>query len=165
MGLDRQKTLQNDLESLSTLIESNQSQKQGLQEDDIEHTRNLSHLLELTKDEIIEETLRENSSDELNSKLKQINDNNHILNTENIRLDSIKSSYQAASERQKEIIGVHQDEELRKYGQIKELEKQVQNVTDVLTIKKDPDRLGQLQQKEAKIKSQLDAQIAANNAT
>ena len=27
--LDRQKTLQNDLESLSTLIESNQSQKQG----------------------------------------------------------------------------------------------------------------------------------------
>ena len=78
----------------------------------------------------------ENSSDELNSKLKQINDNNHILNTENIRLDAIKSSYQAASERQKEIIGVHQDEELRKYGQIKELEKQVQSVTDVLTIKK-----------------------------
>ena len=78
----------------------------------------------------------ENSSDELNSKLRQINDNNHILNTENMRLDAIKSSYQSASERQKEIIGVHQDEELRKYGQIKELEKQIQSITDVLTIKK-----------------------------
>ena len=78
----------------------------------------------------------ENSSDELNSKLRQINDNNHILNTENMRLDAIKSSYQSASERQKEVIGVHQDEELRKYGQIKELEKQIQSITDVLTIKK-----------------------------
>ena len=53
-----------------------------------------------------------------------------------MRLDAIKSSYQSASERQKEIIGVHQDEELRKYGQIKELEKQIQSITDVLTIKK-----------------------------
>ena len=75
--LDRQNTLGSDLESLGALVKSNQSQKQGqsffearaqiqllktcslgLQEDDIEHTRNLSHLLELTKDEIIEETLR-----------------------------------------------------------------------------------------------------------
>ena len=84
---------------------------------------------------VVNFTFRENSSDELNNKLKVANDNKHILNTETYRLEAIKNSYNAASQRQKEIIEVHQDEELRKYGQIKELQKQIESVTDVLAMK------------------------------
>ena len=84
---------------------------------------------------VVNFTFRENSSDELNNKLKVANDNKHILNTETYRLEAIKNNYNSASQRQKEIIEVHQDEELRKYGQIKELQKQIESVTDVLAMK------------------------------